>query len=82
MGNNDWVKLTAYSVPYMAELLLSALEANGIKAKVFNAHASSIMPHLSQIIPTDVMVQKNDLDLAQKLLREFELSPLLREDDE
>lgn len=81
MANNDWVKLTAYSVPYMAELLLSALEANGISAKVFNAHSSSIMPHLSQIIPTDVMVKKSDLETAQKLLMEFELSPLLTEEE-
>ena len=71
MANSDWVKLTSYSVPYMAELLLSALEANGIATRVFNGHASSII----QMIPTDVMVQEKDLVEAKKLLIELETLP-------
>ncbi len=82
MASEDWVKLTSYSVPYMAELLLSALEANGIVTRVFNSHASSIMPHLSQMIPTDVMVQEKDLSEAKKLLVEFETLPAENSDSD
>lgn len=74
MDDNNWVRLTSFSVPYMADVLRGALEANGIQAMLFNAHASSIMPHLSQMIPVDVMVQKKDLEEARKLMNEFESS--------
>ncbi len=74
MSDNQWVKLTSYSVPYRAEILKGALEANGLEVLIFNSHTSSIMPHLSYIIPFDVMVQKKDLEVAQKLLAEFESS--------
>lgn len=82
MSGNDWIKLTGYTVPYMAEILRGALEANGISAKVFNAHASSIMPHLSQMITEDVMVQKKELEQAQKLLQEFEAASLEENESE
>jgi len=72
MSDNQWIKLTSYSVPYRAEILKGALEANGIEVMIFNSHTSSIMPHLSYIIPFDVMVLKKDLEAAQKLLAEFE----------
>lgn len=73
--STDWVKLASYPLPPIAELLRCALEANGIKAIVFNSQASSIMPHLNQIIPADVMVQGRDLEEARKLLFEFENAP-------
>ncbi|MEZ4814923.1 MAG: DUF2007 domain-containing protein [Bdellovibrionota bacterium] len=82
MSDNNLVKLTSYSAPYMAEILKGALEANGISAHVFNTHSSSIMPHLSQIIPFDVMVQKKDLVAAKKLMLEFESSALSEEPPE
>ena len=69
---SDWVRLAAYPNTSIAELLRSALEANGIESRVFNALASSIMPHLSQMITADVMVREKDLEAAKTLLREFE----------
>lgn len=72
MSDSSWVHLTSYSLPYMAEMLQSALVANGIQAKVFNANTARILAHMSQAITADVMVQSKDLLAAKQLLVEFE----------
>jgi hypothetical protein len=70
--SNEWVKLTGFSTLPMAELVRSALEANGIEARVFNAHSSAILPHMSLVITADVMVRKRFLEEAKKIMLEFE----------
>jgi hypothetical protein len=66
--NMRWVRIASYSSPHEASLALSVLEGSGIEAKVFNQISNGVMPHLSQMIMADLMVQESSVRDALEVL--------------
>jgi len=63
----DWVKFNSYGKAYEAELLKNVLHKNDIKAVVYNAQDSMFLWG-----ELDLYVEKNKLELAKKVILEFD----------
>jgi hypothetical protein len=68
MVDHRWIRIASYSSNNEAALALSVLEGSGIPAKIFNQHALGAMPHLSQMIMADLMVDETSVTDALEIL--------------
>lgn len=68
MNEHRWIRIASYPSNHEASLALSVLEGSGIPAKVFNQHALGAMPHLSQLIMADLMVDESSVKDALEIL--------------
>lgn len=70
--SSEWVTLTQLQSLPVAYLIKDLLESNGIAGILSGEHSSQIILQGPAVYIT-ILVEKNNLDKAQKLLSEIEL---------
>ena len=67
-----WIELLASNNEYEARLIIGLLESNGVKARLKSFRVSQFPFDIGHIGELKVMVRPNDLDEANKILKNVE----------